>query len=215
MSAIHINMRVLHALAKFVAAKGKDGRYYLHGVLVEIDHEAITYVATDGHAMAVYRDKCEPGLAPTQFIIPSHIALNANCDKKQYMHELAYTVGEPGYAECELFDPASGELTAFNTIDGKFPEWRRFFPKAITEGGDPAQFDWHMVEKLQSCYEAAYGIRRGNKCYPLSIYPNGRCTALLLGSEPEFYACLMPLKTSVHTGWVQPESKPVAEAVQS
>src|SRR4051812_23886693 len=68
-----INLNALAAAAIFSSTE--ETRYYLGGVLLEIEPDAITYVATDGRRLFAHRDTTGPKEDPHtllgSFIVPT------------------------------------------------------------------------------------------------------------------------------------------------
>jgi DNA polymerase-3 subunit beta len=117
---------LLHLLAKthFSMAQ-QDVRYYLNGMLLEIDGQLLRAVATDGHRLAL----CEAPLAAKakisqQVIVPRKGVL-----------ELQRVLNEEGVADLAI---GSNHVRAqigdvrftSKLIDGRFPEYSRVIPAA-------------------------------------------------------------------------------------
>src|SRR6195256_3398813 len=103
----------------------QDVRYYLNGMLLEIDGQLLRAVATDGHRLAL----CETALAAKaktsqQVIVPRKGVL-----------ELQRVVTEEGVAELAIgtnhVRAQIGEVRfTSKLIDGRFPEYSRVIPAA-------------------------------------------------------------------------------------
>jgi DNA polymerase-3 subunit beta len=103
----------------------QDVRYYLNGMLLEIDGESLRAVATDGHRLAL----CETGLSvkaktSQQVIVPRKGVL-----------ELQRVLTEDGVAELAIgtnhVRAQIGDIRfTSKLIDGRFPEYSRVIPAA-------------------------------------------------------------------------------------
>jgi DNA polymerase-3 subunit beta len=103
----------------------QDVRYYLNGMLFEIDGQVLRAVATDGHRLAL----CEAGLSAKartsqQVIVPRKGVL-----------ELQRILGEDGIAEIAIgtnhVRAQIGEVRfTSKLIDGRFPEYSRVIPSS-------------------------------------------------------------------------------------
>lgn len=111
----------------------QDVRHYLTGMLLEIQGQNLTAVATDGHRLAVaYRELVET-CDETRVIIPG----KAVSGLERLLLELVKTAKETDLVELGIDDEFLysalnfGEMTINLTarlIDGKFPDYRRVLP---------------------------------------------------------------------------------------
>ncbi|MBD1601866.1 DNA polymerase III subunit beta [Pseudomonas typographi] len=106
----------------------QDVRYYLNGMLLEVDADVIRAVATDGHRLAMCAMEAHIGQADRhQVIVP-----------RKGILELARLLTEPdGQVSIVLgqhhIRATTGEFTfTSKLVDGKFPDYQRVLPK----GGD-------------------------------------------------------------------------------
>ncbi|MFF7707271.1 DNA polymerase III subunit beta [Pseudomonas sp. NPDC007930] len=106
----------------------QDVRYYLNGMLLEVDANVIRAVATDGHRLAMCSMDAQIGQADRhQVIVP-----------RKGILELARLLTEPdGQVSIVLgqhhIRATTGEFTfTSKLVDGKFPDYQRVLPK----GGD-------------------------------------------------------------------------------
>jgi DNA polymerase III subunit beta len=107
----------------------QDVRYYLNGMLLEIDSQSLRAVATDGHRLAL----CETTLATKaknsqQVIVPRKGVL-----------ELQRVLTEEGTADLAIgtnhVRAQIGDIRfTSKLIDGRFPEYSRVIPAAATNG---------------------------------------------------------------------------------
>lgn len=112
----------------------QDVRHYLTGLLLEIDAQNLTAVATDGHRLAVaYRKLIEP-CDETRVIVPG----KAVSGLERLLLELVKTAQEGDLVELGIDDEFlysalnfGQEMTINLTarlIDGRFPDYRRVLP---------------------------------------------------------------------------------------
>jgi DNA polymerase-3 subunit beta len=106
----------------------QDVRYYLNGLMLEVDTDALRAVATDGHRLAMSEVAVETGVGePTQIIVP-----------RKGVQELLRSL-ESSDAEVRLalgtnhirINTPELQVTS-KLIDGRFPDYERVMPK----GGD-------------------------------------------------------------------------------
>lgn len=115
--------------AVLYAAAVKDVRFYLCGVHIERANDALIYVCTDGHRMAVLRRSMAVYEWPSIIIPqPTAAAMISLCN--------AAAAGE-----VELINEHAsiglrvGSVTLRSSLlDGKFPEWRRVVPRDAAIG---------------------------------------------------------------------------------
>jgi len=110
------------------AASRDEVRPILTGILVSVDGDALTMVATDSYRLAVKHTKLEsPVAAPFEANVPARA-----------LRELARLVSAGGVEEIELVLPGSqivfraGNVTlSSRLIDGQFPSYRQLVPEAF------------------------------------------------------------------------------------
>ena len=148
----------------------QDVRYYLNGILMEIEVDTIKLVATDGHRLALSQVSLDSGVTEgRQIIIPRKAVL-----------ELSRLLDSGGsIAKCELsqnhFRVETESLT-FTTklIDGKFPDYQRVIP---VDGNKTMQVDRETLKQSMSriailSNEKYRGIRLTLSSGNLSIQAN-------------------------------------------
>ena len=102
----------------------QDVRYYLNGILMEIDSNNIKLVATDGHRLALSKATLDTGVSEErQIIIP----------RKAVMELSRLLDGSDSPAKCELSQnhlrvETSSLVFTTKLIDGKFPDYQRVIP---------------------------------------------------------------------------------------
>ncbi|MFV1993485.1 MAG: DNA polymerase III subunit beta [Acidiferrobacterales bacterium] len=105
----------------------QDVRYYLNGLLLEIEKDSIKTVATDGHRMAISEialsDKNGKNINPRQIIIP-----------RKGVIELSRFLGDSDDAATIQINPNHIRVTAgeicftSKLIDGRFPDYNKVIP---------------------------------------------------------------------------------------
>lgn len=118
----------------------QDVRYYLNGMLWEIDDKVLRAVSTDGHRLAIAEVKLarSPGESLQQVIVPRKGVL-----------ELARLLADEDHAETIDIEFGGNHITAASDdlvfvsklVDGKFPDYKRVLPR----GGDKKV----VAERLQ------------------------------------------------------------------
>ena len=132
MTQCTINTRTLRAVN--LMASVEETRFYLRGVLVTVDADGVTYVATDGHRLAVVRveSEAEKGAELTgAWIIPSEIIAKLPKPKKNSTFDYAILRAEGEGDGLQLtLTPVGESGVIFKPIAGQFPDWARVIPKA-------------------------------------------------------------------------------------
>lgn len=105
----------------------QDVRYYLNGLLFEIDGNVLRAVASDGHRLALFEDELQVGFDGSQAILPRKGALELfrllADDETEMTMELASNSVRVIMPDFRF----SSKL-----IEGRFPDYRRVMPGAIT-----------------------------------------------------------------------------------
>ena len=182
-----IRLQALAAIA--LVSSTEEPRYYLNGVLLEIEPRTVTYVATDGYRLAAYRHELaenEPDNALLgDFIIPTEHCRPFKLTPTGLRLDPRATLSSTDGAVLEL---AYGvNAIRFAPIDGTFPDWRRVCP--VTVDGKTAQFNpdlWASFKKL--------GEILGAGKLPVLSH-NGDGPALVTWENPMTFAVLMPHRT--------------------
>jgi DNA polymerase-3 subunit beta len=106
----------------------QDVRYYLNGMLFEIDGNTLRSVATDGHRMAVSETELLDSFAQQQIIVPRKGVL-----------ELMKILDEPEQSVTLLIGSSNVRASVNNfvftskLVDGRFPDYRRVMPQHTTK----------------------------------------------------------------------------------
>lgn len=182
-----IRLQALAAIA--LVSSTEETRYYLNGVLLEIEPRTVTYVATDGHRLASHHHE----LAETDpdntllgdFIIPTEHCRPFKLTPTGLRLDPRATLSSTDGAVLEL---AYGvNAIRFAPIDGTFPDWRRVIPSTVD--GVTAQYNAEYLAGLQKVGE----ILGAGKLPVLSH--NGDGPALVTWEDPMTFAVLMPHRT--------------------
>jgi hypothetical protein len=182
-----INLRVLGAAA--LTASSEETRFYLCGVLVEIEPRSVTYVATDGHRLFAHREELgegdEPNTLVGHFIIPMKSCRAIKLGKKATA-AAALTRSDDG----GMFLANFAERHYFRPVDGTFPDWRRVMPK---RGGEAyAHFDGKLVASF-SAIAAALGDDKGSpRICPMDA--NSPALVVFHGREDTTFGVIMPMR---------------------
>lgn len=176
--ALTINITHLAAIRLF--AGEHDVRYYLNGVSVQTDRGQTLLVATNGAALGVCRSMSVDGETPVpDFGVPNDDvdAIVKAAKARRLTHVEIIPSGDRFETNVGVF---------FKPLDGKFPDWRRVIPAAVT--GEAAQFDPQYVTR---CAKAAKVLGRRDSM--LWIDHNGTGSALVrVPDHPEFVGVIMP-----------------------
>jgi DNA polymerase-3 subunit beta len=111
----------------------QDVRYYLNGMLFDIDGSTLRAVATDGHRMAVAKTTLDQEFASSQIIIPRKgiLELSKLLDAPDQPVELQI-------GSSNVRAQVNGFVFTSKLIDGRFPDYRRVLPQntnKIVEAG--------------------------------------------------------------------------------
>lgn len=208
----NIGLTALHAVSLF--ASKEETRYYLNGVLIEIEPGHITYVATDGHRMMSVRvdlGKDEPQHTLLgKFIIPT-----SHCRPfKKITFPYAEMTSDEGKWLTLTY---VSDRHVFKPIDGTFPDWRKVMPTTDRKATMPLSFNWeHMAAFVQAgkLLEAGTPQLLPNGLYPAIIRFSQNLNAvgvLMPMRGPDFSKTPLP-KWSHHPIPVEPAPAELTEA---
>lgn len=123
------------------AMANQDVRFYLNGMLFDINTQSLRVVATDGHRLSTCSTPLETDeLTPTQAILP-----------RKGVMELAKLIGDEDnlieFALAKNYLTVKLEETIFTCklVDGRFPDYRRVIPQ---HNDQPVQTDREMLRSL-------------------------------------------------------------------
>ena len=158
-----------------------DIRYYLNGVLFELDdQEGYRLVGTDGHRMHIVCKKKTTNRAH-ETIMPSE-TVKQLCKMK----DVFFTV-EPLENRQIKITTKSGVLTV-QAVDGKYPDYRRVMPTKVNQ----AEVAYYMPEYLADLAKAQKIL--GTENQNGYIAQQGTNGGVYVDNEKSFYAVIMPLR---------------------
>lgn len=183
--AIQINTKYLRALRHIAASN--DIRYFLNAVLFTADKDGKTYVATDGHKIAVFREGWPNGEEPQDLtiIIPREICVGAKLPKKQFFRGgVLKPVGEQQW----MLETGNGPAQVFTPVDAKYPEWRKVIPDKCT--GEAGNYQWNYLAEFNACLREALGSSR-----QAELLQNGETDPAIIACGTEsFLGVVMPIR---------------------
>lgn len=186
MVSFQVNLRVIRALAKWIAPK-QEVRPYLNGVHVEFCTDGVYYVATDGKMLAALREPLHTDTPPVKEVavgVPHVVAMKLAVAKK----------GEATAILTFEDDKFTLDGQVFQTLVG-FPEWRRILPgdDLAKHGERIAQYDGGYFADLEGCLSE---IMLGEAGF-VTVRQNGERVAVVTCARvPEFLGVVMPRETN-------------------
>lgn len=124
----------------------QDVRYYLNGLLLEVDNNNISAVATDGHRLALSSLQLATGAAQQkQIIIPRKGVLEIMRLLTQDDRQVKLSLGHNHIRLSDADFTFSSKL-----IDGRFPDYRRVLPRNSTK-----QITVHRTALKDACTRAS------------------------------------------------------------
>ena len=188
MATVNLYRTKLKAASRFMAIS--DTRYYLNGLLIESNELQSRIVSTDGHTLfAGFDDAKGDNVGSFAGIMPSDtvkqiLAWKANYKSANDAPVIITTCDDPtGEHRAEW----CGNVVIFRLIEGKFPDYTRVIPQAVSGLAGNYNPDY-----LARCKAA--GIDLGNsKLYGINLTQNGDGPALVTFS-PQAFAVIMPMR---------------------
>lgn len=120
------DLRYLLERTQFAMSQ-QDVRYYLNGMLLEIDNDTLRSVATDGHRLALSTIPLAAKTKPMQIIVPRKAVIELTKLLNHSEDDVAVTLGTH---HIRITTP---EVTCTSKlIDGRFPDYHKVLPR----GGD-------------------------------------------------------------------------------
>nr|WP_249180058.1 DNA polymerase III subunit beta [Burkholderia dolosa] len=181
---IHFTIAQLKA-AQILAAQ-QDIRYYLNGVFIEATPFETRLVATDGHKAGVFRYAVENDVlagATVEVIIP-HEAIDRLKAAKSDMTAVVRLEVED--RQCSLCVDAMGARIQFVAVDGRYPDYRRIFPKTMS--GVPGQYRADLL--MDFAKAAKLLIKKSPAVMPRLTY-NGSCARVSFDDYDDFAGVVM------------------------
>lgn len=183
-----IRLQALNAIS--LVSSTEETRYYLNGVLLEIEPRAVTYVATDGHRLAGFRHDLD-NKEPDNSLVGDFIVPLAHC--KPFKFTPKALLADPRAILSKEDDPAltlshGANAVRFLPVDGTFPDWRRVVP--MTVDGTTAQFDADCCASFKKLGEL---MGAGKFFY---VAHNGAGPALVSYATDDLFGVLMPMRST-------------------
>ena len=189
---IYAQLNAIKAVSHLSATK--DIRFYLNGIFVEATKTHTTLVATDGHVLGVYKNEEEneiPENIKYEFILPNDALKNLKVSRIK--GELVFFEFEPdehSKVNTVIIKSLSITLTT-QTIDAKFPDWRRVIPRETTN-----EIGHYNPELPARFIKVAKEF--GKKPGYINLHQNGTDAAALTIDEIEsFLGVVMPMQNYI------------------
>ena len=165
-----------------LAMAEKDIRYYLNGVLFELDNaEGYRLVGTDGHRLhIVCKRKAQ---AADSVIMPRDTVVHIIKQKVQTF-ELEIIPG----ATRQIKIRTGGGFITVPEVDGKYPDYKRVMPKQL----NTIETAHYQPEYLLDLAKAQKIL--GTKNQKGYIAQQGSSAGVYVDNDKSFYAVIMPLR---------------------
>lgn len=168
-----------------LAMADKDIRYYLNGVLFELDNdEGYRLVGTDGDRMHIV---CKRKAQATDSVIMPRDTVIHIIKQKVQAFELEIIPG----ATRQLKIRTGGGFITVPEVEGKYPDYRRVMPTKVNQ----AEVSYYMPEYLADLAKAQKIL--GTKNQNGYIAQQGTNAGVYVDNEKSFYAVIMPLRHDV------------------
>lgn len=184
-------MKILIPINAFKAAihcvaNKYDVRYYLQGVHVEVFGAQANVVATDGSCMLACKVAVENSESSFNLIIPTDTAKAAVKSTiankwwdKRWLELTELTGGHYSLAD-QIFKP----------IDGKFPDWKRVIPKAVS--GEAGSYNPEIVMRVSKAVCAFYDCKHARLIQGGPASGMGGNPAVVCGTDDTCIGIIMP-----------------------
>jgi len=107
----------------------QDVRYYLNGMLFDLNHTTLKTVATDGHRLALSKIKVNETEIETQIILPRKAILELSRLLSDSEEEISVELGS-NHIRMTF---SNGVVFTSKLIDGRFPDYQRVMPMGTTQ----------------------------------------------------------------------------------
>ncbi|MCP4475018.1 MAG: DNA polymerase III subunit beta [Gammaproteobacteria bacterium] len=126
---LKLTQKALHALLRksYFSMAEQDVRYYLNGLLLDIDKNSLSAIAADGHRLALSKLSSNSAEQPFKHILPRKAILELLRLLKESDDEITLKFGDNSVC-VETAD----FLFTSKLIEGKFPDYRQIIPKGGT-----------------------------------------------------------------------------------
>lgn len=183
---IYTTLKALKAVA--CLAGDRDIRYYLNGVRIQATNGETRLTATDGHALATYRQwqENEDISAPVTFIMPIDII---NMLKKGGSKTLDSVIIRTEDGKKGTITVVSGATIEWQSIDGNFPDITRVIPKECSK--EPAQYSVELLNKFSKANKLL-GSKTPER---VQVWHNGNSGAgVTFSVDSHFFGVIMPMR---------------------
>lgn len=189
-----VTIPVSHLLAVAAQAAKTEIRFYLNGVLIEVEDGGVMCVATNGNVLGAIRGgeaaavDDHKHVDDTQLIVPIEIILRLKPSKKFSDSNVCFTNEAADlWTMTSLFtDPIH-----FKMIDGKFPAWRAVIPERVSN-----QCGQYNPELLALFSKSDTALNPGRDISHVALAHNGTGPAIVsITNHPHFFGIIMPMRT--------------------
>ncbi len=192
-----------YALRAMLQASAEDDiRYYLNSVHVDTQRKAL--VATDGHCMFIHRVSFEDGCeAIPSFTIPRSLINNVlklagkkPADISLMIESAEFTDDKELKRTRKISMVSDGTTTVAPEIDGRYPDWTRVVPDRTS--GEVGYYDTRIMTRMFNAFQLATDIAKGKTTFVTTRYNGLQGGALLVCSDPNLLAIVMPMRIGTH-----------------
>lgn len=180
---MQVTIPISHLAAALEFAAVKDVRYYLNGVFV--DPRAGNLVATNGHAAYIGR----PGSVTLDGEGEGFIISNAHCAEIIKAGKAIKAREANLDLVGDLVTVAGLRVAPFKALEGRYPDWRRLYPHALT--GEAASYN---PEYLMQGVKAGKALGVKNPDFNFEFIQNGTGGAVMILAGGEAHVVVMPLR---------------------
>jgi hypothetical protein len=166
-----------------LAMADKDIRYYLNGVLFELDNaKGYRLVATDGHRMHIV---CKRKSQAVDSVVMPRDTVCHILKQKVQAFEIEIIPGETRQIK---IGTGAGFITVPEVV-GKYPDYRRVMPKQLLPQIEPAHYTPEYLADLAKA-QKILGTAQQNGY----IAQQGTNGGVYVSDEKSFYAVIMPVR---------------------
>lgn len=211
---LNLKARLVAAVAQFKAEH--DIRFYLNGVYVEpIEGGGAMIVATNGHAMGVWRDMT--GEVERPAILRIGKRLESACigsDLKRLVitdDRLAVLVAQPAAAKEVYIQEKDGAKDGTWEVPGTYPIWRKVVPPQATQNLFDA-LNFNYINIARRALQIGIGDAYAHLALMQGVKSKG--IAVVSRNAPDFFGVIMPLYEveSAYPDWVAALNPPAIDA---
>ncbi len=107
----------------------QDVRYYLNGLLLQVEKEVVRAVATDGHRLAAFESACSVDLKESRSVIIPFKTVN------ELRRQLGFgsSIVQVEIGERLIRFLAGRTVTTSKLVDGRYPEYERVIPTGLSK----------------------------------------------------------------------------------